>query len=86
MAIAGGSFNHTLLSAKIGSQLDQALKNRKYAVFSADLMIGYNKENYVYSDTSVICGKPAIYEEDKKVVKNPCLVVEILWNETAEYD
>ena len=44
-AIAGGSFNHARLSAKIGSQLEQAFKNRKYAVFSSDLMIGYNKKN-----------------------------------------
>lgn len=85
-AMPGGTVNHARLSAKIGSQLDQALKNRKCAVFSADLLIGYNEENYVYADASVICGKPEVYAENKNAVKNPCLIVEVLSNETAEYD
>ena len=85
-AMAGGSVNHAQLSAKVYSQLDQALKNRKCAVFSADLLIGYNEKNYVFADASVICGKPETYSKNKNAVKNPCLIVEVLSNETAEYD
>lgn len=84
--MAGGSVNHARLSAKVGSLLDKALKNRNCAVFSADLMIGYNEKNYVYADASVICGKPETHKENKNAVKNPCLIVEVLSDETAEFD
>lgn len=85
-AMAGGTVNHARLSGKVGAMLDQALKNRKCAVYSSDLMIGYNEKNYVFADASVICGKPETYIENKNAVKNPCLIVEVLSNETAEYD
>lgn len=63
-----------------------ALKGRKCDVFQSHLMTGYNEENDVYADASVIYGKPEIYSENKNVVKNPCLIVEVLSNETVEYD
>ena len=84
--MAGGTVNHARLSAKVGSLLDQALRNRKCAVFSSDLMIGYNSRNYVYADASVICGKTETHKENKNAAKNPCLIVEVLSDETAEYD
>lgn len=79
-ALAGGLVNHNRLSAKIGNHLDTALKNCKCAVFIADLMIGYNNENYFYPEASVICGKPKIYAENKNAAKNSCLMVEVLSN------
>lgn len=85
-AMAGGTVNHSLLSSRAGTMLSNALKDRKCNVFQSDLMIGYNEENYVYADASVICGKPEVYDENKNAVKNPCLIVEVLSNETAEYD
>lgn len=33
----------------------------------------------------MICGKPEVYAENKNAVKNQCLIVEVLSNETAEY-
>ena len=85
-AMAGGSINHSLLASRTGTMLTNALKNKKCNVYQSDLMIGYNEENYVYADVSVICGKPEKYAENKNAVKNPCLIVEVLSNETAEYD
>ncbi len=85
-AMAGGTVNHSLLSSRAGTMLSNALKGRKCDVFQSDLMIGYNEENYVYADASVICGKPETYIENKNAVKNPCLIVEVLSNETTEYD
>lgn len=34
----------------------------------------------------MIFGKPEVYAENKNAVKNPCLIVEVLSSETAEYD
>ena len=34
----------------------------------------------------MICSKPVIYAENRNAVKNPCLIVEVFSNETAEYD
>ena len=85
-SMADRSVNHARLSAKISGQLYQALKNRKCAVLSGDLMIGYYNENYDYADASVICGKPEIHADNKNEVKNLCLIVVVLSNETAEYD
>jgi Uma2 family endonuclease len=84
--MAGGTVNHARLSARAVSLLDQALRNRKCAVFSSDLMIGYNSRNYVYADASVICGKSETYKENKNAAKNVCLIVEVLSDETADYD
>ncbi|MFN3488631.1 MAG: Uma2 family endonuclease [Emticicia sp.] len=68
-AMAGGSVNHSLLSSRAVTMLSNALKDRKYDVFQSDLMIGYNEENYVYADASVICGKPEVHAENKNAVK-----------------
>ncbi len=85
-AMAGGSVNHSLLSSRAGTMMTNALKGRKCNVFQSDLLIGYNEKNYVFADASVICGKPETYSKNKNAVKNPCLIVEVLSNETAEYD
>lgn len=43
------------------------------------------KKTIVYADASVICDKPETHKENKNAVKKPCLIVEVLSDETAEY-
>lgn len=83
-AMAGGSPRHNALSTRIGGILDAALAGRGCFVMSSDQRVGVRGERYVYPDTSVVCGEPAIESND--VLINPTIVVEVLSSDTEQYD
>src|SRR5580692_2698091 len=85
-AMSGGSPNHALLSARMCSLLDQKVP-AGCRVFSSDLRIKASKARfYSYADGTVICGDLEIFSDQKDVVLNPLLIVEVLSPSTEGYD
>jgi Uma2 family endonuclease len=85
-AMAGGSLNHALLSAKVCSLLDQRLP-AGCRVFSSDLRIKVAAAGlYTYPDCSVICGDIETLSDQGDVILNPLLLVEVLSPSTEGYD
>jgi Uma2 family endonuclease len=86
VALASGSVNHALLSARIGALLYHQVPPR-CRVFSCDLRVKVAASGlYTYADCTVICGKPQTFSDQKDVVTNPLLIVEVLSPSTEGYD
>jgi Uma2 family endonuclease len=85
-AMAGGSPNHSLLGNRIGALLDREIPEGCRA-FNSELRIRAASAGiYTYPDCSVICGDLEYSGEQKDVVTNPLLIVEVLSPSTEAYD
>jgi Uma2 family endonuclease len=85
-AMSGGSLNHALIATRMAVLLDRQMppgcrtcnSDLRIKVVSAGL--------YTYPDCSVICGEPEHFGNQKDVVLNPLLIVEVLSPSTEGYD
>ena len=85
-AMSGGSPNHALLSGAILALLRPQLPPG-CLIFSSDLRIKVAPARlYTYADCSVICGELELFSDQKDVVLNPLLIVEVLSPSTEGYD
>jgi Uma2 family endonuclease len=85
-AVAGGSPNHALLANRIGALLDRQVPP-ECRTFNADLRIKVpSAKLYTYADCTVICGEPQYSGDQKDVILNPLLIVEVLSPSTEGYD
>jgi Uma2 family endonuclease len=85
-AMAGASPNHALLTVGMISQLYRQMPSG-CRVFSSDLRIKVAPTGlYTYPDCSVICGDLQYSGDQKDVVLNPLLIVEVLSPSTEAYD
>jgi Uma2 family endonuclease len=83
-AMVGGSANHALIGARIGSLLFYQMPS-ECRVYSSSLRIKAG-ELYTYADCCVISGKPHCIGDQNDVVVNPLLIVEVLSPSTEAYD
>jgi Uma2 family endonuclease len=85
-AMAGSSPNHSLLSGAILVLLFRQIPPG-CRVFSPDLRIKVAPSGlYTYPDCSVICGELQYFGDQKDVITNPLLIVEVLSPSTEAYD
>jgi Uma2 family endonuclease len=85
-AMSCGSPNHALLSGAIIALLYRQMP-AGCRVFSSDLRIkAVSAGLCTYPDCSVICGDPETFGDQKDVVLNPLLIVEVLSPSTEDYD
>jgi Uma2 family endonuclease len=82
-----GSIEHARLSARLGGQLVQALRERPCEVFSADLRVrNLATGRSTYPDVTVICGRIERAPDDQHAATNPMLIVEVLSEGTEGQD
>jgi Uma2 family endonuclease len=85
-AMAGGSPNHALLAGNIIGILHRQLPAGCH-VFSSDLRIKVGSGRlYTYPDCSVVCGELELFSDQRDVLLNPLLIVEVLSPSTESYD
>jgi len=85
-AMAGGSLNHGLLCAAITALLFRQMPPGCRTVTS-DVRIKVAVAGlYTYPDCTVICGEPEYSGDQKDVIVNPLLIVEVLSPSTEGYD
>ncbi len=86
-AMAGGSLEHSLVAQQVGSQLEQALRDRPCAAFQSDARVAVLADGqYFYADAFVACAPIAYDAHDELACANPVVVVEVLSPSTADYD
>jgi Uma2 family endonuclease len=83
-AMSGASFNHSLLSSKIGALLYHQLPAGCRA-FSCNLRIKA-AGLIAYPDCTVVCGDVELFGDKQDVLLNPLLIVEVLSPSTEAYD
>lgn len=87
--MAGGTLNHSLIANNIGALLFAFFmaNNKNCSAANSDLKVFIPSTNrMVYPDVSVYCDEPEFYLGKTSVITNPQLIVEVLSEETAEYD
>ena len=85
-AMSGGSLNHALLGNRIGALLDRQMPPGCRTVNSELRIRVASPGLYTYPDCSVICGEPQFADDQRDVVTNPLLIVEVLSPSTEGYD
>ena len=83
--MSGGTEPHSRLSARITALL--SLRLQKCRVYDSNLKLFIPRfSKGVYPDCMVLCGEPLFWSDQRDVILNPNLVVEVLSPSTERYD
>lgn len=89
LAMSGGSVRHSLIAANVVGETPSRLKGSGCRVFESNLRVAVARSaRYFYPDASIVCGEPAIDENDPQAttITNPRVVIEVLSDSTEAYD
>ncbi len=86
-ARGGGPLEHSAVAQQVGSQLEQALRDRPCIAFQSDARVAVLANGqYFYADAFVACA-PILYDpQDALACANPTVIVEVLSPSTKDYD
>ncbi|MDT5156299.1 MAG: hypothetical protein QOH51_656 [Acidobacteriota bacterium] len=86
-AMAGGSERHNLIAANVIIALGVQLRDGACRVYPSDLKVRVpNSKRFFYPDVSVICDETQFADEERDVILNPIVVVEVLSDSTEAFD
>jgi Uma2 family endonuclease len=86
-AMAGGSERHNLIAANVIITIGSQLRERPCRVYPSDLKVRVpNSRRFFYPDVSIVCGETRFADDEKDVVLNPVVIVEVLSESTAAFD
>lgn len=86
-AMAGASYSHNLIVANVIVELGVQLKGKSCTILPSDLRCWIESaQRYLYSDVTVVCGKPEFTDEQQDTLANPTLLIEVLSKKTENYD
>jgi len=81
------SERHNLIAANIIITLGTQLKGRSCRVYPSDLKVKVpNSKRFFYPDVSVVCGNAEFEDDERDVILNPILIVEVSSESTAAFD
>ena len=82
--LAGGTINHSIISANIIRELGTLLRGKPCRVHTSDMKVQVSKKRYLYPDVSVSCDNRE--QGTAETLRNPCLIVEVLSRSTEARD
>ena len=86
-AMAGSSERHNLITGNIITELNIQLRKAPCRVYPSDLKVRVpESRRFFYPDVSVVCGETEFADDERDVILNPILVVEVLSESTAAFD
>jgi Uma2 family endonuclease len=86
-AMAGGTFNHSIIAGNLIAHLKGFTKTRGCFVSNADLRIKVEATGLLtYPDVAMICGEPHLEYRPADTLTNPTLVAEVLSPSNESYD
>lgn len=86
-AMAGGSPEHSLITANAIRAFGNRLEKAPCVAYTADLRIKVEATGlWTYPDMSIICGPLQLVEGTEDTVLNPTLLLEVLSDSTEAYD
>ena len=86
-AMAGGSERHNLIAGNVFAELHAQLRKTPCRVYPSDLKVRVpNSKKFFYPDVSVICDETQFADDERDVILNPVLIVEVLFESTAAFD
>lgn len=86
-AMAGASYAHNKIVTNLVRELSGRLRDRPCDVLPSDMKVFVpTKSGFVYPDLSVVCGDPRFHDDERDVLLNPILIVEVLSDTTERFD
>lgn len=87
LAMAGGTYEHSLIGSNLVRELGARLKGGPCQVHGSDLRLKSEATGlYTYADVTVVCGEPRFLDDRRDTLLNPTLVIEVLSSSTEAYD
>src|SRR5258708_7041035 len=86
-AMSGGSPEHSTVGVNVSAEIHSQLKGKPCQAFSNDMKVRTSLQGlYSYPDLSVVCEQPRFHDEERDVLLNPIVIVEVLSPSTEAYD
>lgn len=83
----GGTTNHNKIALNFCRKFPLTVNSQNYEIFINDVRLWIPlTRRYVYPDIMVIQGEPVYQENNKTIVTNPLVIIEILSDSTKDYD
>lgn len=89
LAMSGGSYEHSRITANLIREAGLRLKGTPCFVLESNMRVRLAVDDrYVYPDATIVCGQPQFDPEDKNrtTILNPKVVIEVLSGGTEAYD
>jgi Uma2 family endonuclease len=87
IVMQGASFSHVRICGNLMIDVGHFLRGKTCDIFSNDLKTGIlSKESIVYPDLIITCEPPLFHDNEKDVLLNPAVIMEIFSPSTEEYD
>ena len=86
-AMAGASREHNQISSDIVISLGTQLAEKTCNIYSSDMRVKIERHNkYTYPDIVISCDKEFFEDENRDVLLNPVVIIEILSDSAEAYD
>lgn len=86
-AIAGESLSHSRICVNIAAEMRRVLKGSRCEALSPNMKVrAETKGMFAYPDLSIVCGQPVFHDDQKDVLLNPKVIIEVLSPSTQRYD
>jgi Uma2 family endonuclease len=86
-AMAGASWEHTLIKDNVAREAGNQLQSGPCRVLTSDLRVKVSATGlYTYPDVLVVCDEPQFEDEVLDTLLNPRAIVEVLSDSTEKYD
>lgn len=86
-AMAGASPTHNQLCFNLAGEIHQTIKNTTCIGYTSDQKIRTDlMDLFSYPDLTIVCGEPVFHDDEKDVILNPTVIIEVLSPRTETYD
>jgi Uma2 family endonuclease len=86
-AMAGASYEHTLVKDNTAGEARGQLKSGPCRVLTSDMRVKVDATGlYTYPDIAIVCDEPQFEDEVFDTLLNPRVLVEVLSDSTEKYD
>jgi Uma2 family endonuclease len=86
-AMAGGSFNHDMISGNMYAAFHQFARAKSCFAFTSNMkLLVQDNGLYTYPDAMLLCGTPRFAPGRTDTIINPQVIVEVLSESTENYD
>ena len=87
IAMAGGSEPHNVIAGNLVTLLNLHLREEPCRVFPSDMKVHrFDSNRYFYPDVTVVCGESRFVDNNRDVLLNPILLIEVLSDDTESFD
>ena len=86
-AMAGESLSHSQICVNIAAEMRSVLKGGRCQALSPNMKVrAETKGLFAYPDLSIVCGEPVFHDDQRDVLLNPKVIIEVLSPSTQRYD